>query len=112
MSDWQHILADLVEGLADCIDHGIQTTEDTVRYYFLLQLIRSGITPEQMILERLHPNPALDGKEIVFSVVQPDGVWDFEVKYHRPIPSGRNRLRTQPRGHITSNMRPLTMCNS
>ena len=110
MLHWSQILKSLVSSITYRLDHDIQTTEDTVRYYFFLQLANSGISPEQMILER--PHPAMQRKEIDLSVIQPDGIWDFEIKYHRPIPSGRNRPRTQLRGQLVSDFYRLAMSDN
>ena len=112
MPDWPQILRNLVSSITYRLSHDIHTTEDTVRYYFFLQLVDSGVSPDQMILERPHPHPAMQQKEIDLSVIQPDGIWDFEIKYHRPIPSGRNRPRTQLRGQLVSDFYKLAMSDS
>ena len=109
MLDWSSILRDLVEGVEWRLRREIPTTEDTVRYYFYLRLIKSGIKPGSMILERPHPHRQMEHKQIDLSVVQPDGIWDFEIKYHRPIPSGHNRPRTQLRGQIVSDLYRLAL---
>jgi len=87
----------------------IPTTEDTVRYYFFLELLQTGIQLESMILERPHPHPRFKQKEIDLSVIRPEGMWNFEVKYHRPIPSGRNRPFTQLRGQVVSDLYKLAL---
>jgi len=110
MLDWPHILTTLVQNIEQRLAQDIQTTEDTVRYYFFLHLITSGIEPQHMILERSHPE--IEQKQIDLSVIRPEGVWDFEVKYHRPIPSGRNRPRTQLRGQVFSDLYKLALSDN
>jgi hypothetical protein len=106
---WSSLLRELGEGLDNRIMREIPTTEDTVRYYFFLRLMEAGIQSESMILERPHPNPQLTQKEIDLSVIHPEGMWDFEVKYHRPIPSGHNRPFTQLRGQVVSDLYKLAL---
>ena len=110
MLDWPHILTTLVQNIEQRLAQDIQTTEDTVRYCFFLLLIASGIEPQHMILERSHPE--IEQKQIDLSVIRPEGVWDFEVKYHRPIPSGRNRPRTQLRGQVFSDLYKLALSDN
>lgn len=62
-----------------------------------------------MILERSHPHHQLSQKEIDLSVTHPDGMLDFEIKYHRPVPSGRNRPFTQLRGQVVSDLYKLAV---
>jgi hypothetical protein len=92
MFDWPQLLDELAESIDQRLAQGIITTEDTIRYYFLLRLGEHGIQPESTVLER--PHARLPGKEIDLSVFFAQEKWDFEVKYHRPIPSGRNRPLT------------------
>jgi hypothetical protein len=106
---WLGVLTDIGQGIEQRLARGIPTTEDTVRYYFFLRLMRNGIQPESMILERPHPNPRFKQKEVDLSVICPGGMWDFEVKYHRPIPSGRNRPFTQLRGQLISDLYKLAL---
>jgi len=110
MLDWPHILSTLVQNIEQRLSQDIQTTKDTVRYYFFLHLIASGIEPEQMILERSHPE--MQQKQIDLSVIRPEGIWDFELKYHRPIPSGHNRPRTQLRGQVFSDLYKLALSDN
>ncbi len=112
MLDWSAILKNLANSIEQRLNRSIQTTEDTVRYYFFLELLGAGISPEQMVLERSHPHPALRGKEIDLTIIRPDGFWDFELKYHRPIPSGHTRPLTQLRGQLISDLFKLAMSDS
>ncbi|MFC2031433.1 hypothetical protein ACFLWA_12000, partial [Chloroflexota bacterium] len=105
--NWPEILAELVQSLDRRLGRNVLTTEDTVRYYFFLRLVEAGIKPGTMILER--PHPRLERKQIDLTVVHPGGSWDFELKYHRPIPSGRNRPSTQLRGQIVSDLYKLAL---
>jgi hypothetical protein len=106
---WPRLLEDFGREVERRLAREIATTEDTIRYYFYLRLMAAGIQPEAMILERPHPDSRLRKKEIDLSVVSPEGVWDFEVKYHRPIPSGRNRPFTQMRGQVVSDLFKLAL---
>jgi len=107
--DWSDILKDLTRSLEERLERDIITTEDTVRYYFFLRLLEAGIQHDAMILERPHPHARLQQKRIDLSVTWPGGMWDLEVKYHRPIPSGRNRPRTQLRGQVVSDIYKLAL---
>jgi len=60
-----------------------------------------------MILGRSYP--ALERKVIDLSVATPEGLCDFEVKYHRPIPSERNRPFTRLRGQVVSDLYRLAL---
>lgn len=103
------ILKDFGQAVERRLAQEIQTTEDAVRYYFFLRLLKEGIHPEKMIFERSHPHHQLSQKEIDLSVIHPDGMLDFEIKYHRPIPSGRNRPFTQLRGQVVSDLYKLAL---
>ena len=107
--DWSEILKDLSRSLEARLERDTITTEDTVRYYFFLRLVDAGIQPDAMILERPHPHSRLQQKQIDLSVAWRGGTWDFEVKYHRPIPSGRNRPSTQLRGQVVSDFYKLAL---
>ncbi len=85
--------------LAERLEHGTFTTEDSVRYTFFAAFLESGIKPHEVVLE--YPHPAIPRAQI--------DTWfpDFggkslaiEFKYDRAIPSGGNSPRTQKAGKL------------
>jgi len=106
---WPQLLQRFGQEMERRLAQEMPTAEDTVRCAFYLELIAVGIRAEAMILERPHPHPQLQQKEIDLSVIRPGGMWDFEVKYHRPIHSGRNRPLTQLRGQVVSDFYKLAL---
>jgi hypothetical protein len=91
---------------------GIPTTEDTIRYYFFLELMSAGLSPDHMILERPHPHPQLRGKEIDLSTLGGGDRWDLDVRYHRRTPGGRNLPLTQLRGSIVADLYKLALSDA
>ena len=108
---WPEVLNSFGARIDHRLSAGVVTTEDTIRYYFFLELLAAGLQPEQMVLERPHPHPLLRGKEIDLSVIIPPS-WDLEVKYHRPNPGGRNLPLAQLRGAIMADLYKLALSDA
>lgn len=109
--DWPRLLTRLGEQLDGRLSRHIPTTEDTVRYLFFLELFDAGVTRDEVVLERPHPDARLKRKEIDLSLLGMRSV-DLEVKYHRPIPSGQNSPLTQLRGQLIGDWYKLALSNA
>ena len=88
---------------------GIFTTEDSVRYTFFAALLRSGVEPEQVVLEAHYQ--AIARAELDLLICSPLKVplAAAEFKYDRAIPGGKHLPRTQKAGKLFANLRRLLL---
>lgn len=83
---------------------GVVTTEDSVRYTFFAALLKSGVAPEQVVLE--YPHPAIDRAKIdTWLPTYKDGSIAIEFKYDRDPPGGKNQPKTQKAGAVFKDLR-------
>ncbi len=82
----------------------VATTEDSVRYTFFAALLKSGVTPDQVVLE--YPHPEIDRAKI--DTWLPDYKGSsiaVEFKYDRDPPGGMNQPKTQKAGAVFKDLR-------
>ncbi len=80
------------------------TTEDSVRYTFFAALLKSGVSPEQVVLE--FPHPAIDRAKIdTWLPIYKSGSIAIEFKYDRDPPGGNNQPKTQKAGAVFKDFR-------
>jgi hypothetical protein len=90
--------------LEERLRRGVVTTEDSVRYTFFAALLKSGVTPEQVVLE--FPHPAIDRAKIdTWLPFYQDGSIAIEFKYDRDPPGGKNQPKTQKAGAVFKDLR-------
>ncbi len=87
---------------------GVVTTEDSVRYTFFAALLKSGVTPDQVLME--YPHPAIDRAKIdTWLPSYNEGSIALEFKYDRDPPGGKNQPKTQKAGHVFKDLRRQTL---
>jgi len=84
--------------------HEVVTTEDSVRYTFFAALLKTGVTPDQVVLE--YPHPAIDRAKIdTWLPFHKGGSIAVEFKYDRNPPGGMNQPKTQKAGAVFKDLR-------
>jgi hypothetical protein len=96
----QAVLNDFAALLSVRFSRNVFTTEDSIRYTLYASLLRSGISPDRIIVE--HRHPAIPGAEVDTVILDAAGnlAAAIEFKYNRPIPSGRNLPLPQAAGNL------------
>lgn len=80
------------------------TTEDSIRYTFFASLLKSGVTPDQVVLE--YPHRVIDRAEIdTWLPSYNGGSIAVEFKYDRDPPGGKNQPKTQKAGAVFEDLR-------
>ncbi len=93
--------------LAERLERGVLTTEDSVRYTFFAAMLESGTRPHDVVLE--YPHPAIPGARVDTVTLDENGEPKdaFEFKYHRRNPGGRNQPLPQQAGAVFADIRRL-----
>ncbi|MBI3287269.1 MAG: hypothetical protein HYZ68_04395 [Chloroflexi bacterium] len=87
--NWEGAFEDFVDALWRRLERGVETTEDTVRYYFFNSLIRQGVDLDSLTLEKEHATLKGVSVDLYFATLpRPHCV---EIKYHRSPTRGGQR---------------------